>query len=525
MKMTYADKLCLVTVLTGLCATALAPQALAQATKGYNYKIPEKIMTPDKVQTRIGTLEFFDGMPSKATVEKVYDYLDLMRGVETFLNGMPAASVEGMRLGFIEVGIDTSNKIGIAQDLLDSTPLFLTGNTDTVYTMTFLDLKKDGATVVEIPPGSGPGTVDDAFFRFVVDMGAPGPDKGKGGKYLILPPDYQGDLQGPIGGKEGEIGGQKYFVVKSPSYKNLLVLRGFLVDGKTDAAVAMFKNGLKIYPLARAASPPKMEFINVSKKFFNTVHANTYEFFKELHSVIDREPVGMLDPELRGQFAAIGIQKGKPFAPDARMKKILTEAVAIGNATARSLAFRPRTAGVYVYPNSAWYSLFGDGDYQFLKEDGSSGRLQDIRTLFMYQATLNTPAMAAKIIGGGSQYAAAATDKAGNYLDGAKTYRLKIPANAPAKDFWSVVVYDPQTRSELQTGQTFPGRNNKRDKLNVNADGSVDLYYGPKAPPGKEANWTQTIPGKAWFAYLRLYGPLEPWFDKTWRPGEFELVK
>jgi len=132
--------------------------------------------------------------------------------------------------------------------------------------------------------------------------------------------------------------------------------------------------------------------------------------------------------------------------------------------------------------------------------------------------------MALKMVGKGSQYAYNATDKDGNYLDGSKTYKLNIPKDVPAKDFWSVVVYDPQTRSELQTSQNFPSRNNKRDKLLENKDGSVDLYFGPKAPKGKESNWLETVPGKGWFVLLRLYGPLEPWFDKTWRPGEFELM-
>jgi hypothetical protein len=128
---------------------------------------------------------------------------------------------------------------------------------------------------------------------------------------------------------------------------------------------------------------------------------------------------------------------------------------------------------------------------------------------------------------GGTGFAVslAFADKDGNPFDGAKTYKLNVPANAPAKDFWSVVVYDPQTRSELQTSQPFPSKNNKRDKLIANADGSVDLYFGPKAPAGKEANWIASVPSKGWFAIFRLYGPLEPWFNKTWRPGEIEEVK
>ena len=132
--------------------------------------------------------------------------------------------------------------------------------------------------------------------------------------------------------------------------------------------------------------------------------------------------------------------------------------------------------------------------------------------------------MVLKMVGAGSQYAVAATDKEGSYLDGSKTYRLRIPADVPANDFWSVVAYDPQTRSELQTGQPYPSKNNKRDQLEVNSDGSVELYFGPAAPQGKTANWIQTVPGKGWWSIFRLYGPLEPWFDKTWRPGEFELI-
>lgn len=505
-------------------ATAKAPGAAQDRTPGFNFLIPAKVMTPDTVQTRLGTLQFFDGMPDAATVEKLYDNLDLMRGVETFLNGIPATSVEALRLAHVEQGLTTSHQALIFDDLLDSAPLMLTGNTDTVYCSVFLDLQGDGPTVVEIPPGSGPGTVNDAYFRFVTDMGGPGPDRGKGGKYLVLPPDYVGELDPPVGGMEAVVDGEKYFVSRSTSYANWLILRGFLVDGKPDAASAMFRTGLKVYPLSMKANPPAMEFSNGSRKFFNTIHANNFEFYQELHAVIEREPVSTFDPELRGTFAAIGIEKGKPFAPDERMKKILTEAVAIGNATARAISFRPRSADSPLYPDSAWKHAFLGGDYQWLANEGRGGRNLDARTLFFYQATVNTPAMVMKMVGAGSQYAYAATDKDGNYLDGARTYRLNIPANAPAKDFWSVVAYDPQTRSQLQTSQPFPSKNNKRDALQVNADGSVDLYFGPVAPAGKEANWIQTVPGKAWYTLFRLYGPLEPWFDGSWRPGEFEQV-
>ncbi len=485
---------------------------MTDPTPNYNTKIPAKIMTPDRVETRIGTLEFFDGIPTKETAALVYDNLDFLRGVETFLNGVPAASVEALRLGQAELGATECHQVVVFDNLMDSNPLWLTGNTDTVYCSVFLDLKKDGPTVVEVPAGAGPGTVDDAFFRFVIDMGAPGPDRGKGGKYLLLPPDYEGDAP------EG------YFAAKSSSWVNWVILRGFLVDGKPDAASKMWREQLKVYPLSQAANPPAMEFFNGSESVTNTIHANNFEFYEELHTVIDREPIEMLDPELRGLFASIGIQKGKPFNPDARMKKILTDAVAVANATARALFWYERDQSEFLYEDSYWKRGFVGGNYQFLKDEGMGGRHLDARTHTFYMATVNTPAMAMKIVGAGSQYAWGYLDASGNALDGSKTYKLNLPKDPPALKFVSVVVYDPQTRSELQTGQPYPSKNNVRDELIENGDGSIDLYFGPEAPAGKEANWIQTVPGKGWFSLLRLYSPTEAWFDHTWRPGEIELV-
>lgn len=510
-----------VTVLTvGILSGRLAfaqdqIQAITQATPGFNNKIPEQVMTPDTVQTRIGTLNFFDGSPTDETVRKVYDHLDFMRGIDVFLNFIPATSMEAIRRGIAGIGVVKSNQAVVFDRLMDSNSLFLTPNTDTVYCMAFVDLEKDGPTVIEIPPGCGPGTVNDAFFRFVTDMGIPGPDRGKGGRYLIVPDSYKGRVP------EG------YIAAKSPTYVNAVFLRGFLVDGEPEAASRMFREGLKIYPLARAGDPPPMEFVAGSNKVFNTVDANTFAFYEELHDVIQKEPIDFIDPELRGRAASIGIVKGKPFAPDERMKTILTEAVAVGNATARAISFRNRDPRAFLYEKSQWKTGFIGGDYRWLDGDGdgAAGRDLDARTYFFYIATVNTPAMAAKMVGRGSQYALINTDRDGEYLDGGKRYRLNIPGGVPAKDFWSVVLYDPQTRSELQTSQPFPSKNNKRDDLLVNSDGSVDLYFGPEAPKGKEKNWTQTIAGKGWFAMLRLYGPLEPWFDRTWRPGEIEVVK
>ncbi len=480
---------------------------------GYNTPIPSSIMTPDKVKTRIGTLEFFDGVPTKETAELALDNLTFLRGVEAFLNGVPMASIHALVEGYKSIGVTEANHMIVTDKLMDSNPLFLTANTDTVYAFSFFDLEKTGPLVIEVPPGTGPGTVNDAYFRFVVDMGAPGPDRGKGGKYLILPPSYTG--KEPDG----------YFIARSPSYINLFVLRGFLVDGKPDAAAKMFSEQVRVYPLSEKANPPKMIITSGSGISYNTIHANDFSFYEEINDVLQKEPIDFIDPELRGLFASIGLQKGKEFKPSPELKKILTDSVAVANATARTLAFRTPQEEAYLYKDSYWKVGFIGGNYQWLKDDGAGGRYLDARTIFFYGATVNTPAMVLKMVGLGSQYAMTTQDSKGNTFDGAKTYKLNIPANVPAKDFWSIVVYDPQTRSELQTSNPFPSKNSKNGNMVANSDGSIDLYFGPETPKGKENNWIETVPNKSWFPILRLYGPLEPWFDKSWRPGEVELIK
>ena len=458
---------------------------------------------------RLGTLEFTDGFPTEATAQLLFDHLDFLRAVEVFLSCVPAASLEAMRMGMEEVGVTACHQVGILDRLLDSASLFLTGNTDTVYVSGILDLERDGPTVVEVPPGCGPTTVNDAWFRFVTDMVRPGPDRGAGGKYLILPAGYDGPV--PDG----------YFVSRSPSRVNWLIMRGLLVDGLPDAPTRSFRQGLRVYPLSQADAAPTMEFISLSEREFNTIHANDVTFFQELDAVVQREPLEVIDPETRGLLASIGITKGTEFAPDDRMQTLLAEAAAVANGTARAIAFKTRDPEAYLYPNSRWKTGFVGNEYRWLRDDGRGGRNLDVRTMFFYIATVNTPAMALRMPGVGSQYALTEHDSLGEYLDGAKQYRLTLPADVPAKDFWSVVVYDPQTRSELQTGQPYPSRNSTRDIMATNPDGSITLTFGPTTPddPG---NWIQTTAGKNWFTLLRLYGPLEPWFEKTWVPGDIE---
>ena len=471
---------------------------------------PASIVVPDKIETRIGTLEFFDGFPADETVRNMHDYLVFHRAVDVFLDEMSAASILAIREGLRSMGVHECHQIAIFESLMDSKALWLTANTETVYASNFLDLKKDGPVVIESPPNVL-GILDDMWMRYVGDIGNAGPDKGQGGKFLVLPPGYDGNVP------------EDCHVFRSRTYSVWFLVRGFLVNGDPGPAVESFRKRLRIYPLAKADNPPAMDFVNASGVPHNTIHANNYEFYEELNAVVQEEHKDAIDADRKGRLALLGIIKGHVFKPDERMKSILDEAAFTGAAIARTISWASTDPTIFFYEDDpTWFSAFAIGNHEFMSKEGWLHR--DARTMFMYNAIGITPAMAFAMPGIGSQYAAAAKDSKGNWLDGSKAYKLRLPPNVPAKDFWSVVLYDPQTRSMLQSDQQFPSLNSQSGKVEMNADGSTDVYFGPEAPVGKENNWVQTVPGKGFWLILRLYGPLEPWFDKTWRPGKIELV-
>lgn len=484
-------------VLAG-CATQPSAQKMKMTTD-----IPAGVAIPDTVDTRLGTLEFFDGFPNDETVEKLYDNLDFQRAVQAYLLGLAPVNQLANRKGIAEIG-PINSTVPIFEDRMDSRSLFLTPNNNTPYTWFWLDLHQ-GPLVLEVPPNVL-GLINDMWYKFVSDVGLVGPDKGKGGKYLILPPGYSGEV--PSG----------YFVIRPATFSIWVPWRSFLVDGDPKPGVELVEKHTKIYLLKDAANPPSIKFEHVSGKAFSTLAPADYQFWEYLNQVVQEEPTESLDPVTLGLYASIGIQKGKPFAPDARMKKILTEAALVGDATARAINSRLRIKESYYYPNSAWRSGFYGG-YKF-EQDGV--RVLDAYSAFFFYATGVTPAMDSKVVGQGSQYMAAFVDANGRPFDGSKNYKLHLPSSIPVKQFWSVILYDNQTRSMLQTDQRWPAVTSQNKDVLINQDGSVDIYFGPTPPVGKENNWIQTIPGKGWNTLLRLYGPLQPWFDKTWRPSEIE---
>ena len=468
---------------------------------------PEGISTPNNLNSSaLGELKFFDGVPLPETADKVYDYIDLHNAVSAYVNGIHIASMEGLKRGIEAFG--PANKTALLfEDLMDSKAFWLTPNTTSVYMASWLEVG-DEPMVVETPPDVL-GFINDHWFKYVIDFGRLGPDKAQGGKFLIVPSTYEGEIP------EG------YHVARTNTHGHWVIWRGFQKDGSPKPAIDATKATFKIYPLSQKDNPPAMNFVNMSGKVNNTIHRMDANIFNEIDAVVQSEPSFGESKEILGSLAAIGIQKGKEFKPDERMQKILDEAAKIGAAIVRTQMAKPRSDYMYLYENSQWINPLAYRSYLFEYE---GARLMDARGAFHFYATGITPAMSLKLIGKGSQYAVAYSDKDGNTFDGSKTYKVNIPANAPMKDFWSFTIYDNQTRSMLQTDEQFPGIDSNKKGLVQNDDGSYDIFIGPKAPDGLENNWIQTVPGKGWNTIFRLYGPLEPWFDKTWRPSDFELI-
>src|SRR6267142_4582120 len=430
---------------TLICAVpALPHMAAAQAPA-----IPQILITPDTVDTRIGKLEFKDGAPSIETAVKVSDTLDFTRGLDAFLNSYGGASAYAIRLGLLSIGAE-DNSVTIYPELMDSKSLYLTANADTIYYFSIVDLTK-GPMVVE-QPSKGLGTINDMWFGWIIDIGFPGPDRGEGGRYLLVPPGYDGPL--PDGG---------FYVARSKTTRALYAARAFLTDNDPKPTVELIKKTLKIYPytpgglgtsIATALegkvrlevnpSVPATKFVEASGKSYNTIPPSDFSFFEMINANVQQEPADSYNTELAGQLAAIGIVKGKPFNPDARIRKILTDAAAVGNAAGRSLNWRfsvshPDWA---YYPGSAWGNMLWQGGANFetppplFTKEGTfkpfpatGARTLDSRTAFYYAYTLDSPGMIMRLPRVGSQYLMGFLDGDKNDLDGGKTYKVTLPPN------------------------------------------------------------------------------------------------
>jgi hypothetical protein len=452
----------------------------------------------------IGEIRTENEYPTAETIAKLYDQLDFQRACQAFLRNITASSMYAFREGLRrDLGATTPQHYVVWDGPFDANSLLLTPNSETVYGMTYLALAQDGPTVVEAPAGVL-GVFNDMWMREVENVGPAGPDQGAGGSYLLLPPGYGGEVS------------DGFFVVRPRTFGVWLALRAFRTpDGDAGPAVATHKS-IRVYPLERRDHPPNMTFVNAAGRVLDTIHPVDIRYFEDLAALVAEEHEHAIDAETAGMLAAIGIEKNKPFEPDQRMRRILGEAATVGSFMALATSYKSRLP-LQRYPDRQWIEIANTGYPDFLVDNH---RLLDGESLMGWFATVSSKAMVRPMLGKGSVYMWTFTGGDGAWLEGGRSYRLRLPAGIPAANFWSIVVYDVWTRSMLANGQAAASKNSYDPTVGVNDDGSVDLCFGPEPPAGDDSNWIRTLPGKGWFAILRLYGPLEGYMDRSWKPSD-----
>jgi hypothetical protein len=451
--------------------------------------------------------EFNGGYPTPETAQQGYDDVDRVRAVQMYRIFYPTVSAAAIFKGAVKAGALPNQVFGT----LDTHPKHVgfTLNSDTPYGPVPLDLNAD-PLVIGVPPGPLMGAVIDLNQRWVADIGVPGPDAGQGGKHLLLPPDYEGETPGG------------YYTSRSTTYRVIGALRSLPVGGDVPGAIERLKT-VKVYPLNPGSDWSEPNWIDMTPAPQDTTllaWEDNLQYWQELHEVVDTEPPFDGYREHYGELAALGIAKGEPFAPDARMRGILDQAARAGKAQMCVESFADRRPDRVVWPDRRWQWAalrFENGAFETPNYTDTYARDK-----WFYQAVATSPAMFRREPGSGSLYWLGLRDRSGAYLDGGKRYRLRVPQPVPGKLFWSVTVYDAVTRSQVATDQGKAALRSLFELKDRMACPALDLYFGPTAPPGQAEQWIQTIAGRGWFVYFRIYGPEPPAFDGSWKPGDFE---
>lgn len=444
-------------------------------------------------------------LPAQESIAEVFDELDLQQATQTYLWALPLVSyaqwqyehenVFGAKSGDIVFYKSYEDKLGI-----------LTANATTPYLIAFINLADTGPIVVEMPAGHVAGGMGDFWQREIGVLGEMGADKGKGGKYILLPPGNTEKFD------------KAYTPIQSTTMNVFFGLR--TLDADEAKSMETIKN-IKIYPYSQRSNPPATRLVSPDGKKWYGGQPSGIDYWKRLHAIIQQEPVAERDRFFMSMLHNLGIDKGQPFNPTEHQIKILTEAAEKGELMAKANSFSKRFKDVKHWPDRKW-------DYVMVIENARQAvdnyELLDQRTSYFYEAVTYSEAMITKTPNVGQAYLGSYVDSNGQWLDGGKNYTLNVPANPPAVNFWSITVYDIATRCLIDNEQKNADLSSRKDLIK-NADGSVDLYFGPTAPAGKEQNWVQTVPGKHWFAYYRFYGPTEQYFDKSWKSGDITEIK
>jgi hypothetical protein len=478
---------------------------------------------------QLANAPFTENRPGNETAQMLRDELLFQRATQTYLWALPLINTLGMKNGSENAFGAGYNVLPIWKKRLDAKTLVTTPNSDVIYAMSYVDLGKDGPLVFEAPPmlqgilldfWQRPIPVDGGKFQG--DVGLPGPDAGKGGKFLLLPPGYEETVP------EG------YYVYRSGTNNVFIFLRGFYQDPKNLKPAVELIEQAKIYPLNGKATAKRMVFPDASGVPVSMLPVADGRAFEQLKELVDSEGTNLAESDSLGMLASIGIIQGQPFAPDARTREILDRAAKTAYKMSRVVGFEEvlNEGSLKVYPDRRWINPLDNvtppGPRKTLDlswKNVAGGHLDlDARIWFFTNYYSVSPGMLSKIPGKGAAYMIAFTDGEGQPLTGGRDYRLNLPVNIPAANFWSVTLYESENASGLANGQPFPSLGS-RDKPVQNDDGSTDLYFGSQVPEGKKSNWLATVPGKGYFAILRLYGPTEAAIDKSWKPGDFQQIK
>ena len=462
------------------------------------------------INTDFGDIQINETYLTRESISKLNNQLELQRAIEVYQWSLPLTTFamwynahyeiyEADDLDFVEYK-SFNEKLGI-----------VTGNSTTPYVVSWADISKTGPIVIDYPAGPSAGGILSFFQLSIGDLGFIGQDKGKGGKYLIIPPGYD----------QSKLNTSDYFVVEATTNKIFIATRFLSTDQdviqkmKKEFLIGKYGEDLK-----------SAKFISNTDKRFRGHPFRGLKYFELLHQVIQNEPVATEDKIFNTYMKYLGIENGKPFNPSEEQKLMFTKAANLGELMCRANQIIPRQDKPY-YEDSSWYRLLSnfpvtvyDDEFYYLDESNE----------YLYEAITITRGMQSNTPGPGTtSYLTTKEDKDGNFLSGSNTYKLHLDAGIPASNFWSLVLYSENTRCFIENDNAKDKMRatsvDSRDKvLKINDDGSVDLYIGPTSPEGKESNWVQTKPGEGWFPLFRTYGTQQSFFDKTWKIGEFEKI-
>ena len=465
----------------------------------------------ETIQTRSGTIIVDHDYLTPESAQLLDDELFFQRAVQVYHMALPAVGGAGIFYEQDKVGA-TVGDILYWSDFMNFDIELLTGNTSVLYFMTLQDLS-DGPIIVHVPAGNLQGHADNIYQQVITDYGIVGPNEGNEALFLILPPNYDGEIP-PIFDGETE----NYFVRQSDTMQFLAMGRAFVNAPDMTAAEELITS-YNVYSLSEIDNPPKAKFIDVSGESLKLSHPQTEGFWEFLHEVYSKETVVRPeDKNLIGLMRTIGIVPGEPFEPDEHSKEILDKAAVVADLMARNIAYDSPVKEPWIYyPDKNWELGFMTKNPNFEDERGAT--MIEPRLSYTYQAITTADAMVLELVGKGSKYLINYRDADENFLIGSNTYHLNIPADIPALNFWSVVVYDAETRSMIKNNvQPLPAiRSLDSDKLIQNEDGSYDVYFGPETPEGFENNWVKTNEGDGFFIVFRFYSPTEAYYDKSWQ--------